>query len=500
VTAPAPRALTLALIVRDEERMLPGCLESVHGLVDEIVVVDTGSRDATVDIALAHGARVVQIEWPDDFAAARNVGLAHVRTPWVLWLDADERLAAESRGALRAVVAREPDDAPPTVYAPLIANVDSAGQSLGADHMPRLWRVRPELVFTGRIHERVGEGVAGLKHVYEDSIRVVHLGYDPAVARARGKSERNTRLLERELSERPDDPMLLFYRAKEAYAAGLDAEAAQDFLRVIERAPGLNYGLSSYVFAVECLRSSGQPDAALDLAMKGVAVAPHYAELWYAAGQAALDAGRPIQAEAQFREARKPSQGFALAAFRDPDVQAFRAEVGMGQALRRQNLLKDAIAVWNKVRERVPLGPDRLRLDLDLIQTHLDLGDEGHAWKLLEPLLDVAPEEAASAFIAFLELYVRHMGPEKAWTFFMDAAAVHGTILRQLAIVSAGIELAALLDDHERLDELLKLAIHLGTQSPSHYLMLSALLEGKGEVAAAEAARRAARRFQSSGG
>jgi hypothetical protein len=82
----------------------------------------------------------------------------------------------------------------------------------------------------------------------------------------------------------------------------------------------------------------------------------------------------------------------------------------------------------------------------------------------------------------------------------MDAAAVHGTILRQLAIVSAGIELAALLDDHERLDELLKLAIHLGTQSPSHYLMLSALLEAKGEVAAAEAARRAARRFQSSGG
>ena len=62
------------------------------------------------------------------------------------------------------------------------------------------------------------------------------------------------------------------------------------------------------------------------------------------------------------------------------------------------------------------------------------------------------------------------------------------------------VELAALLDDHERLDELLKLAIHLGTQSPSHYLMLSALLEAKGEVAAAEAARRAARRFQSTGG
>ena len=500
MTATAPRALTLALIVRDEERMLPGCLESVHGLVDEIVVVDTGSKDATIDIALAHGARVVQIEWPDDFAAARNIGLTHVRTPWVLWLDADERLAPESRGALRTVIGREPDDAPPTVYAPLISNVDAAGQSLGADHMPRLWRMRPELTFTGRIHERVGVGVEGLKHVYEDTLRIVHLGYDPALARERGKSDRNTRLLEREMAERPDDPMLLFYRAKEAYAAGLDEDAARDFQRVIALAPGLNYALSSYVFAVECLRSSGQAEAALALAMQGVDAAPNYAELWYAAGQAALDAGRPIQAEAQFREARKPSQGFALAAFRDPDVQAFRAELGMGQALRQQNQLKDAVAVWTKVRDRVPLGPDRLRLDLDLIQTYLDLGDEGHAWRLLEPLLDQAPEEVASAFIAFLELYVRHLGPEKAWTFFMDAAAVHGTILRQLSIVSAGIELAALLDDHERLDELLKLAIHLGTQAPSHYLMLSALLESKGEVAAAEAARRAARRFQSPGG
>jgi predicted Zn-dependent protease len=498
VTA-STRTLTLCLIVRDEERMLAGCLESVHTLADEILVVDTGSKDATVEIALAHGARVVSTPWTDDFAAARNVGLEHLRTDWVLWLDADERLAPESRSVLRRLMDTEAEDAPPTVYLPLILNVDAAGQSLGADHMPRLWRHRPVLRFTGRIHERVGEGVPHLKQVYQDDLRIVHLGYDPAYARERGKNERNVRLLELELTEKPNDPSLLFYRAKESYAAGRDEEAARDFQRVIREAPGMNFALSAYVFAVECLRSVGRAEEALALAMKGLAGAPDYAELWYAAGQASLDADRPIQAEAQFREAQKPSKGFALVAFSDPDIHAFRAEVGIGQALRMQQKLADAARVWTAARERVPVGPDRVRLDLDLISVHLGLGDEAVAWQLLVPLLDAAPEDAVGPLLEFIELYLQMLGPEKAWSFYVDAVTVHPSMLRQLPIVSAGIELADLLGESTRLAELLQIAVHLGSQVPQHYLLLARFMDARGETAAAEAARRAARRLQSDG-
>lgn len=490
-----PRTLSLCVIARNEEAMLSGCLESVAGVVDEIVVVDTGSTDRTIEVALAHGARVLETPWTDDFSAARNAALEVAKGDFVFFLDADERLDQSAMGVLRRLVRDEAESAPPTVYAPLILNVDSAGASLGADHMPRLWRARPELRFTGRIHEQVGVGVTGLKLAYEDALKVIHLGYDPALAKERGKHDRNIALLDRELAERPNDAALIFYRAKESYALGDDAAAAEGFQRVIREAPGLNYALSSYVFAVECLRSIGRSDEGLHVAMDGVRHHPKYSELWYAAGMAALDIGKPVQAEALFREALVPSEGFALTAFNDPDIRAFRAEIGMGQALRVQEQVEKALAVWLKVHDRVPLGPERVRLDLDLIEVYLTLGQQQEAWALLEPMLDTSPEDAVGPLLEFLELYLQFMGPEEAWKFYSNTVTVHTAMLRQMPIVGAGIEIGEVIGIGEPLMELLQIAVHLGTQVPQHYELLARLLEAQGQRPAAEAARRAARRF-----
>ena len=94
--------ITLCLIVRDEERFLPGCLASVAGAVGQIVVVDTGSRDRTREIAAAAGAALVDHPWAEDFAAARNAALPYVTGQWILVLDADERLAPGAGAALAA--------------------------------------------------------------------------------------------------------------------------------------------------------------------------------------------------------------------------------------------------------------------------------------------------------------------------------------------------------------------------------------------------------------
>src|SRR5215475_2675207 len=84
--------LALSMIVRNAASWLPACLESVRGIVGEMVVADTGSADETIDIARRFGAQVVSIPWADDFAAARNLALDHVKSDWVLCLDADEQL------------------------------------------------------------------------------------------------------------------------------------------------------------------------------------------------------------------------------------------------------------------------------------------------------------------------------------------------------------------------------------------------------------------------
>ena len=82
--------VSLSLIVKNEEANLPACLQSVAGLVDEVVVIDTGSSDRTREIARAFGAKVFDFPWCDSFSAARNEGLRHATGQWVLWLDADE--------------------------------------------------------------------------------------------------------------------------------------------------------------------------------------------------------------------------------------------------------------------------------------------------------------------------------------------------------------------------------------------------------------------------
>ena len=97
---PPQAKVSLTMIVRDEEQTLPLCLESVRGLFDEIIVVDTGSKDRTKEIALGFGARVIDFAWIDDFAAARNVSLANATGDYVLWLDADDVIEPKQKDKL----------------------------------------------------------------------------------------------------------------------------------------------------------------------------------------------------------------------------------------------------------------------------------------------------------------------------------------------------------------------------------------------------------------
>ena len=93
------------MIVKNEEANLPACLESVRGLFDEIIIVDTGSTDHTKEIAAAFGAKVFEFTWVDSFAAARNECLRHATGNWIFWMDADDRLDEANRQKLLALFA-----------------------------------------------------------------------------------------------------------------------------------------------------------------------------------------------------------------------------------------------------------------------------------------------------------------------------------------------------------------------------------------------------------
>ena len=190
--------LTASMIVRDEARHLEDCLRSIGGLVDDIVVVDTGSTDATPEIARRCGARVHHFAWRDDFAAARNEALRLSHGDWILYIDADERARPASREQLRRLLA-----GPALVgcYVRLHARTGYTGY-----REMRLFRNDPRVRFEGAIHENIWPGIiwyleeAG-GEIGASELVLDHVGYDGAQDH---KHHRNLPLLLEALEREPD--------------------------------------------------------------------------------------------------------------------------------------------------------------------------------------------------------------------------------------------------------------------------------------------------------
>ena len=145
--------LSLCMIVKDEEAMIGRCLASVREAVDEIVVVDTGSGDRTVEIAEEHGARVLHHAWTGDFSAARNVSFDAATSDWILYLDADELLVDGDAEALRALTGQTWREAFFLVETNHTGELES-GTATTHDAL-RVFRNRPGYRFSGRIHEQI---------------------------------------------------------------------------------------------------------------------------------------------------------------------------------------------------------------------------------------------------------------------------------------------------------------------------------------------------------
>jgi len=199
--------LSLSMIVRDEAAQIEDCLRSVQGFVDEMVVVDTGSTDNTVALAKALGARVEQIDWPGDFAPARNQALQWVNGDWVLVLDADERLRPEAMAPLRALMAQ-----PDVLLINLLRHERGAVQS-PYSNVSRLFRRHPAIRWSRAYHSMVDDSVADLLQ-QESHWRIadcpepalLHDGYRPELLAQGNKPQRLRDAMEAELLKRPGDP------------------------------------------------------------------------------------------------------------------------------------------------------------------------------------------------------------------------------------------------------------------------------------------------------
>jgi glycosyltransferase involved in cell wall biosynthesis len=221
--------LTVCLIAKNEEQFLERCLQSVRDIAGQIVVVDTGSTDGTVEIAKRFNAETHFFAWNDDFSAARNEALRYVTGDWVLCLDADEELSPEHR----QMILKEMQTSEVMGYR--LPIIDQGFEDEGCSYVPRLFRNAPGLFYVGRVHEQVFSSLEvrarewGLENRLGRTA-LLHQGYKKEVVDSRGKCARNLRLLKLALEEMPGEPNLVMNLGLELTRSG-QAEAGLEQYR-----------------------------------------------------------------------------------------------------------------------------------------------------------------------------------------------------------------------------------------------------------------------------
>jgi len=287
----------------------------VAELFDEIVIVDTGSTDRTIEIARSFGARVFDFVWVDDFGAARNAALARAAGDYAFWLDADDVMDPPEREKLEALLdqlrAGDGHEACYVVRCKCDPSPDGTGGETVVDHI-RLFPLRQDVRWTYRVHEQILPALkrAGVP-VRWTGITVRHTGYVDRALRAR-KLDRDCKILTEDLEDRPDDPFTLFN-------LGSIAVEHQDWLEALGflkrslagSAPTDSITRKLFALIARVYQMQGDSHTALRTCAEGLAIDPDDAELWFRKAVVHRHRGESAEAEGCWRRIltlRRPEQ------------------------------------------------------------------------------------------------------------------------------------------------------------------------------------------------
>ncbi len=506
--------LSLCMIVKNEAKHLPRCLASVRGVVDEMVVVDTGSTDDTAAVAERLGARVYHYAWCDDFAAARNVAVSHARGEWILMLDADEALAGEARRRLRGLLT---DDR----FAAYLVNIrsplkDARGQAAVINAWPRLFRNRPDIRYEGRVHEQISPSIARMGGMVARTDLVIdHLGYHQDFTDQQAKQARNLALLEKQRAEHPDDPMVLFHLGEALGIGGRIEEAAEAYRRAVTRPdmPRQNAAVA-YRGLANCLLRLGDYPGVIVACREAVALDDGYALPRLLAAMALCRLNRPAEAieeldtylrltaqsrpEAQRVLEHESSPGFALAlkgdcllglGLREEAETAFREAVrrqpdapeghmGLGRLYSLRGEFAEAVSAFERAKT---LFRDLPRGHLALAEAYIAQKQWGKALEPLRAFLGTEPRDPRG-----LSLYAEallSLGRRQ------EAEAAFQAVLSVSPTPEAHLALACLADARRGGEEVLahcRSALDLGGEDPRIYFLQGVYLMAKQQWSEAE--------------
>jgi tetratricopeptide (TPR) repeat protein len=383
--------LSVCLIVKNEERHLARCLQSVRGLADEVIVVDTGSTDGTIAIAQAHGARVCHFTWQDDFSLAKNFSIEQATGDWILSIDGDESIAQRDHDVIRRVLRRDDVDAAIAAQRHYLSSdttwigwrPGSGGYEEGEPYpgfvdvdCRRLFRNVPWLRFRNRVHEELVSTDSSRPLREQRGAWVIH-HYGKLGGRdiLRAKGEAYLRIGIRKVEDQPQDPQAHFELGVQYAELNEPAAAIPCFERALALSPVHRDAQLRVALCYLDLQDYRQSLAALRLSARtlpGLA-----ADIALAEGNAHRGLGDERAAEQAFRRALGVNPGLAAASF------------NLALLYQRQGRSDDAIACLGRALEHAPAHTE-MRLLRGRIRW--DRGDDAAA---LEDFEGVETDERA---------------------------------------------------------------------------------------------------------
>ncbi len=319
--------LSLCMIVRNEEETLPRCLKSVLSLVDEIVIVDTGSTDSTLSAAKKFGAKTYEYTWNDSFSNARNYCLDRATGDWILVLDADEILVYDSADQFKLLIDCNKSEA---YFIRVVSLLEASyGIETSEDLMLRLFRNRPEYRFSGAIHEQVYPSV--INHARADSVKkapltIYHDGYLSEIIQKKNKTSRNLRVIKKTLGQNPRDPFLLYSLGCEYFLSEKYEEALETFQQALPFiSTGIGYTPDMVIKLGLCFYRVGKIPEMLRLFDSLRDITPLSPELLFLEGLINLESGNLTETERNIKECLETLPGTPVQHLNIRECQIYQA-------------------------------------------------------------------------------------------------------------------------------------------------------------------------------
>jgi tetratricopeptide (TPR) repeat protein len=339
------------MIVKNEEKFLPQCLKSIKDAVDEIIIVDTGSTDKTVEIAQSFGARVYHHPWKNSFSEARNHSLNYATCDWILQIDADEVLEQADIPLLHKLITADSYNA---VFVAIYSELPS-GQS--KHYYTRIFR-RGKAHFEGIVHNQlIFEGKA-----LQSEIRLYHYGYNLSESEMQRKYKRTGDLLRQQLAENPNNIFVMANLIR-------NYRNEYNFDKVIELGEkGLNISLSQtdfnsqsqrqriYIDLVYALLNTNKLDRAEEICKEAVKENPDSLDILFIMGEILLKKESFNEALNYFRkyliakdkENKKPTFNLSIV---DAYYYEHKAYNNIGVCYESLGLINDAEVAYKKAIE-----------------------------------------------------------------------------------------------------------------------------------------------------